>query len=311
MSNSVGIFFVGEAIADQRPDPVDPRCMKVALGGSMYFGSIGCALAATEGVESFYVGPISEDYFGGLMMADFQKHNVGLDYIRRTPFISMIAVVSEDGKGGNKYAFYGRNQMNTTEHLQIEDLPTSFTQEHKLFCFGSVTTTLSPSGQTLKTFANAQKKNDSIVLYDPNTRPSVIPDKDIYRASLEEWVKTASVVKASEEDILFTYPDKSFDEVAEHWLSLGVIAVFITRGENGCSIYTPRGSEHLAGLADETITSTVGAGDNFNAGILVHLTQKQVYTNEGMHTLDLQNWVDIANGANQTAFNHLKRINQK
>ena len=244
-------------------------------------------------------------------MADFQKNNVGLDYIRRTPFISMIAVISEDGKGGNKYAFYGRNQMNTTEHLQMEDLPHDFKQKDRLFCFGSVTTTLSPSGQTLKAFAIEQKKNDSIILYDPNTRPSVIPDKDIYRESLEAWVKVASIVKASEEDILFTYPDKSFDEVAQHWLSLGVVAVFITRGEKGASVYTPKGSEHSSGLFDECIISTVGAGDNFNAGILTSLAKKKIYSNKAAFLVGLEEWAEIASEANKTALNHLKRLNQK
>lgn len=278
----------------------------------MYFGSIGAAATASTGVRSFYVGPISEDYFGNLMMEDFKEKNVGLDYIRRTSFISMVAVVSEDGKGGNKYAFYGRNQMNTTEHLQMEELPKSFSQQDRLFCFGSVATTLSPSGQTLKKFANTQKETGSIILYDPNTRPSVITDREAYRVALENWVRIASIVKASEEDILFTYPDEVLEDVAQKWLDLGALAVFITLGEKGCSVYTNKGSEHFSGISGghAAITSTVGAGDNFNAGILVGLAKEQRCTNEALSKMELSDWIGLAEYANQLAFNHLQRVNQ-
>lgn len=313
MTNKTGIYFVGEAIADQRPDPANPRTMLVSLGGSMYFGCIGAATGARAAslpdVGAYYVGPISDDYFGGLMRQDFETAGVGMEYIRSSPFISMLAVVSEDGKGGNKYAFYGRNQMNTTEHLQLDQLPTGFNEPQRIFVFGSVATTLSPSGQTLKQFAQMQTANHSVVLYDPNTRPTVIPDRDIYRAGLEDWVRTATLVKASEEDVAFTYPDKSCDEIAARWLSLGVKAAFITRGDKGCSVYHAGGSAYVASQTHPEITRTVGAGDNFNAGITLALTRRDLSDDAKLAALGTKEWEEIAAEANTVAYRHLLRVN--
>lgn len=313
MTNKTGIYFVGEAIADQRPDPAHPRTMHVSLGGSMYFGSMGAATAIQtqklETMQSFYVGPVSDDYFGGLFREDFARVQVGTDYIRNSPFISMLAVISEDGQGGNKYAFYGRNQMNTTEHLQLDQLPTTFKEENRIFVFGSVATTLSLSGATLKEFAKLQLQKECVVLFDPNTRPSVIPDLAKYRTGLEDWVKIASVVKASEEDIAFTYPDLSCEDVARHWLSLGVTAAFITRGDKGCSVFSKDGDVYVPAQTNPAITRTVGAGDNFNAGIAIALAKRSVTTREKLSALSLKEWEAVTAEANDTSYQHLLRLN--
>lgn len=314
MTEKTGLYFVGEAIADQRPDPEDPRKMLVALGGSMYFGSMGAASAIQNlklsGIKSFYVGPVSDDYFGGLIRSDFNSVGVETNYVRQSPFISMIAVISEDGKGGNKYSFYGRNQMNTTEHLKIEHLPSSFEETKRIFTFGSVATTLSPSGQTLKEFARRQVADGAVVLFDPNTRPTIIPDVTIYRSALEEWIQIASVVKASEEDILFTYPDKTAEQLAQHWLSLGAKAVFITRGENGCSVFYQNETAHIASTISPFIKRTVGAGDNFNAGIVIALAEKDITLVSQLDSLNIEDWRNIAITANTIAYQHLLRVNQ-
>lgn len=309
-----GLYFVGEAIADQRPDPKEPRQMHVSLGGSMYFGSLGAAKALRRSqalsAKSFYVGPVSSDYFGGLIRGDLKNAGVGMDYVRDSEFISMIAVISEDGRGGNKYSFYGRNQPNTTEHLRLEDLPETFNEERRFFCFGSVATTLSLSGQTLKQFAGMQTKQKSICLYDPNTRPSVIPDLAAYRMALEGWVSSVSIVKASDEDVAFTYPGLTHEDIARKWMSLGVHAVFITHGMKGCSVFSKDNGRLVEGRVHDGITRTVGAGDNFNAGILCGIAASGANNIDDLAAMSIDDWRKIAQIANETAYQHLLEVNE-
>jgi fructokinase len=199
--------------------------------------------------------------------------------------------------------------MNTTEHLQLDQLPSEFKEENRIFVFGSVATTLSLSGATLKEFARLQLQKECIVLFDPNTRPSVIPDLDKYRTGLEDWVRTASVVKASEEDISFTYPDMTCEDVAAHWLSLSVTAAFITRGDKGCSVFSKDGNVYVPAQNNPAITRTVGAGDNFNAGIAIALAKRNVTTREKLSALTMKDWESVTAEANDTSYQHLLRLN--
>ena len=111
------------------------------------------------------------------------------------------------------------------------------------------------------------------VVFDPNVRSSVVGDRDKYRAAVEKWVEISSVVKLSDDDISWLYPDESADEVAKRWLLGGTALVVVTRGAQGIIGYTEHGFEEVAG-AKVTVVDTVGAGDTVGAilveGIIKH-----------------------------------------
>ena len=46
------------------------------------------------------------------------------------------------------------------------------------------------------------------ISYDPNVRPSIVPDREFARARAEEVVRLSDVVHASDEDIAWLYPDR-------------------------------------------------------------------------------------------------------
>jgi fructokinase len=111
------------------------------------------------------------------------------------------------------------------------------------------------------------------VVFDPNVRSSVVGDRDKYRAAVEKWVGISSVVKLSDDDISWLYPDESADEVAKRWLSGGTALVVVTRGAHGIIGYTAHGFEEVES-AKVTVVDTVGAGDTVGAilveGIIKH-----------------------------------------
>ena len=111
------------------------------------------------------------------------------------------------------------------------------------------------------------------VVFDPNVRSSVVGDRDKYVAAVEKWVGISSVVKLSDDDISWLYPDESMDEVAKRWIAGGTSLVVVTRGAHGIIGYTEHGFEEVDG-AKVTVVDTVGAGDTVGAilveGIIKH-----------------------------------------
>jgi fructokinase len=102
------------------------------------------------------------------------------------------------------------------------------------------------------------------IVFDPNVRTSVVGDRSAYRAAVEKWVEISSVIKLSDDDISWLYPDESMDEVARRWIANGASLVVVTRGAKGIIGYTEHGFEEVDGVK-VTVVDTVGAGDTVGA----------------------------------------------
>jgi sugar/nucleoside kinase (ribokinase family) len=57
------------------------------------------------------------------------------------------------------------------------------------------------------------------------------------------------------------------------------------------------------------ITRTVGAGDNFNAGIAIALAKRNVTTRAKLSNLTMKEWEAVTAEANDTSYQHLLRLN--
>ena len=122
------------------------------------------------------------------------------------------------------------------------------------------------------------------IVFDPNIRPSVLGDRAQYVQSVEKWVNISSVVKVSDDDIKWLYPDQSLDEVAHRWIAGGVSCVVITRGAHGLIGFTEHGMEEVDG-AKVAVIDTVGAGDTVGAIVVEGIIKYSVHGLEG-HVLN-------------------------
>lgn len=109
-----------------------------------------------------------------------------------------------------------------------------------------------------------------LVSFDPNIRPALMPDRVVARARVERFVALADVVKASDEDVAWLYPEETVDAVLARWRALGPQLVVVTRGGDGADALTPTGPLH-ADVPPTRVADTIGAGDSFMAGLLADL----------------------------------------
>ena len=78
----------------------------------------------------------------------------------------------------------------------------------------------------------------ALIALDPNIRPWVIADPEAYRARLGRVLARSHVLKVSEEDLDWLYPDLPAVEAIREMLELGPTVGLLTRGPNGALVVT-------------------------------------------------------------------------
>jgi fructokinase len=99
---------------------------------------------------------------------------------------------------------------------------------------GSIATVL-PAGERATLVLVQRAREHSTVSYDPNCRPAINPDAAAARRQTELFVAASDVVKASDEDLRWLYPDRTAEETLQAWLELGPAVAALTREPPGRS----------------------------------------------------------------------------
>ena len=97
------------------------------------------------------------------------------------------------------------------------------------------------------------------------------PDRDAVSGHVERLVALADVVKASDEDLAWLYPDDTLDVAAERWLAAGASVVVVTRGRDGSLAWARSGPIETHPPPTIDVVDTVGAGDAYMSGLIVAL----------------------------------------
>ena len=136
------------------------------------------------------------------------------------------------------------------------------------------------------------------VMMDPNIRPGFITDAARYGDRLARMLAMTDIVKVSDEDLAWLYPDAG--DLPERLVKLrntGPAVVVLTKGAEGATATLADGTEvHVAAPA-VTVADTVGAGDTFNAGLMASLSAQGVLGKAGLRALtpaQMQAALDLA-----------------
>lgn len=132
---------------------------------------------------------------------------------------------------------------------------------------GSIASILQPGADGVLEIVRAAAKFATIS-YDPNLRPTIMGERDDVRERVELLVGAADVVKVSDEDLRWLYPEEVEEEVVRRWAALGPSLLVLTRGGAGAMALTSAGLELEMPAPRVTVVDTVGAGDSFTSGLL-------------------------------------------
>ncbi len=263
------VWVAGEVLIDLIPDG---SVRKPIVGG----GPANTAKALSRlGIDTQFIDGISTDDFGQMAKVELVSADVKLDYVKYSDKPTCLAMVSLSDSGSASYEFVIENTA--TFDFTSDWLPNPQSERPSLLHTGTLATAIEPGAAVLFEWAQSVAKFAPIV-FDPNIRPAVITDRDIYVKQVERWVSISSAVKVSDEDIRWLYPSFEIDQVVKNWLEKGPTLIVVTYGDKGLAGY--RQSEKVRVDAVEVaVADTVGAGDTVGA-ILVEAIVK-----DGLDTL--------------------------
>lgn len=276
------ILVCGEALVDlfvSAPEGSEMPARAVA-GGSPFNVAIGLARL---GIETGFLGGISRDRFGTLLADLLGREGVDDRFLVRTDRLSTLSVVATDANGHPSYSFHGEGAADRS--LSPDDLPSALPDTIKALTFGSYTMAVDPVGSTLAGLAE-REKGRRFISVDPNLRPTVIGDIANWHGAAERFYRTATLVKASEEDVRIAWDGQlTIAEAASYWLDLGAQLVVVTEGEHGATAFSAAGRVSVPGRV-VTVRDTVGAGDTFHAALLACLARNGQLHSAALAALD-------------------------
>jgi fructokinase len=239
------------------------------VGGSPLNVAIGLARL---GQKSAYLAKISRDMLGGRIIAHLTQEGVDTSLSVRADNPTTLAIVALDSDGVASYAFYTEGTADRS--LRRSELPKELPEPVRVVHVASYSTALEPTASSLQTLVERQSKR-RFISYDPNVRPSIVPDRAVWRERVRSLLPHAHLVKVSEEDIAFLEPGTAPLAVAVDWVRKGPSLVVLTRGDSGGVGITARGLRHSVPAHKVNIVDTVGAGDTFQAALLTWLAENR------------------------------------
>ena len=215
------------------------------------------------GQRTALVTQIGADDYGALIRTHLESN--GVDVILAGPAgrPTSRALATLDAQGAASYEF----------DLSWDVRGLRLAEGSVAMHIGSLGVMLAPGGeQVLRLAESACRRGDLVTSYDPNARPSVTPDRRAVAAVVDRAAACAHIVKLSDEDLAFLFPDTTPAQLAARLLGGGrpTQLLLITMGRDGATVVT-RSARFAVPAVPVMVVDTVGAGDTFTAALLAGL----------------------------------------
>ena len=221
---------------------------------------------ARLGVPTGFLGHFSDDQLGRLLADRLAADGASLALASFGPEPTTIATanIGKDGLAEYEFVIQGTSAPNLTREMIPSQLPSEVNALH----LGTLGLVLQPMASSLTELV--QRENGRrLVMLDPNIRPVLATDPQ-YRPRLNSLIAQSTIIKASDADISWLYPQLDLHSAARALLACGPRLVVVTLGAEGAFAVHSDG-EVSAAAPDVKVVDTIGAGDAFGAALLAWL----------------------------------------
>jgi len=215
------------------------------------------------------------------------ENGVNCNSIVRFQGNSRISLAFMDANNNAEYQFYDATIKPLLLFPEV--------QNTDYLIFGSSNAIKDSGHEALLNFLDRARQSEALIVYDPNIRSS---SPEVKR-KVEENFSRCHIVKASTEDFIQLYNMNSADEIFQMLSCFGVKVLILTDGEKPVLLKTGSISKFYQPTVVKAI-STIGAGDNFTAGIIAGLFTKDIHL-ESIANLSMSVWDELISYGNSFA----------
>lgn len=261
-------------------------------GGSTFNGIVSLGRA---GVKTVFVSETGNDRVGEYVRDFLRDNNVdtsAINVFQETKSPVSLAFLDKDNNAD--YIFY-RDQKHDHMDFAYPDI-----QKDDIVVFGSfyaVNPALRPQVSGLLEYA---RQRGAIIYYDVNFRKAHQADVMKVTPNLIDNLEYADIVRGSKEDFEVLYNKDSAERVYRAETSFYCKRFIYTDGPNPVSVFSNNGFHKEYAMPKTETVSTIGAGDNFNAGFIYGMIKYGVTRDDVEQGLSEEVWDKLI--ATATAF---------
>jgi fructokinase len=274
------IYGIGETVFDiifKNEQPQAAKAGGAMLNSTVSLGRIGLPVSFISEYASDNVGKIIDNFLS--------ENGVGTAYVDHyKDGKTKLALAFLNERNDASYTFY---QDYPEKRLNI-DLP--MIRKDDIILCGSIYSITSELRKKFINLITKAKENDAIVIYDPNFRPSHSSDLEKLRPMIIENMQAAKLVRGSNEDFINIFgantPNEAWNVVRKYCNCL-----VYTANSEGVYVRTINYSGQFGVKAIKPL-STIGAGDNFNAGMMAAIYLNQI-TSGRLDKMGKEDWSKV------------------
>ena len=237
-------------------------------------------------VEILMVTETGDDHVGDLVVSHLQRNGISTRAVTRNAGTKThISLAFLDEKNDAHYQFYKDHAGASLSADKVDGI--DFCKDD-IVIFGSFFAINPVIRDYTSALLHKAREAGAIIYYDINFRPSHLGDLPRTLAFIEENCALSDFVRGSSEDFQCLLGCSDSDKVYNEHIAPLCSNFIMTQGPGSVRVHTPSLRLQFPVEQVETV-STVGAGDNFNAGFIYSILAGDL-SREDCSRLTPDNW---------------------
>ena len=291
------VIGIGETILDiifrnDQPTAATP-------GGSVFNGIVSLGRA---GVPIHFISETGNDHVGRLILQFMRDNGISTDHVNVFP----------DGKSPVSLAFL--NDQSDAEYIFYKNYPKERLdisypkiEADDIVMIGSYYALNPVLRDKITELLDRAREARAIIYYDPNFRASHKEEAIRLGSTIIENFEYAQIVRGSREDFFYLYGSDDADKIYRDKVKFYCPNFICTAGGGEVTLHTSTVKKRYTIPQIEPV-STIGAGDNFNAGIVFGLLKHNIRYDD-IATLSEEEWDQIIASGIRFATNACQSVN--